>query len=1072
MKFLFAILLVPSAMMAAAGGADLRKPDWSNPEVIQVNTEEPHATLFSYRSRQSASRYNPSGSRNYRLLNGDWKFSWVAKPADRTVAFYTPHFDDSAWKTIPVPSNWQIEGYGTAIYSNVQYPFPKDEPNIPADDNPVGSYRRTFEIPDDWAGRQVFLTFDGVNSAFYLWINGEKAGYSQGSRTPAEFDVTEFLQPGTNHIAVEVYRWCDGSYLEDQDFWRLSGIFRDVYLHARSASYLRDLRIVTDLDEDYTGADLLVDLEMAGQMEGAVELILENGEGETVFKADKKTAETLSFTKRLQDPRKWTNESPYLYMLYVVSKDARGNILEVVPQRVGFREVEIKDNVFRINGVAVKLKGVNRHEHHPEFGQVVTRESMLRDIRLFKENNINAVRTAHYPNTPLFYDLCDEYGIWVVDEANIESHAYSSPYWYDYDPAQNPIANKPIWKAAHLNRVKRMAARDKNHPSVIMWSLGNEAGIGPNLDAAYALLKEQVPYRPIQYQGDYRKGLPATDIHSQMYSPPGWSSVNDVAWTGIVKPSLLCEYSHAMGNSNGNLKEYWDYIYATPTHIGGFVWDWMDQGLKKPVPGAYRHNIGTGPVKPFALAYGGWEEHEYHNDGNFCMNGLIAADWTVRPGLIALKKVYENVTCEMVSLEEGRLRIRNRHNFSNLKDRVTGRWALMRNGQGVASGVLGVLDIPPNKSAEIHVELPRISPVQGEEYCLDLTFHATAGVSPCVREGHELAYSQFLMGDLTLKPGPAKTGMGRPLSLEESGDKITIRGDNQLVVQISRESGLLESYALNGLMLFDEPVTLDFWRAMVDNERLLTRNGQLRDDWKTAMEGSLTRKFSARQSDSGSAVIEATIDLPKIDATVELRHIVFPNGVIEVAMDLELTPLVRVEGGNRPYSRFKPFVRPRRIGMEFLLPKTMQQMRWYGRGPHTTYIDRNDERIGRFAGTVDAQWVEYSRPQENSNKRDVRWVELTDDTGNGLRFQAVSEPMSVTAKNYGTGVMEAAEYSFEMERSDYLHVNIDHTQMGVGGVDSWNYGPLGAYLLTDDSYQYSYRIQPLVRSEFNDTNHQ
>jgi beta-galactosidase len=336
MKFLFAILLVPSAMMAAAGGADLRKPDWSNPEVIQVNTEEPHATLFSYRSRQSASRYNPSGSRNYRLLNGDWKFSWVAKPADRTVAFYTPHFDDSAWKTIPVPSNWQIEGYGTAIYSNVQYPFPKDEPNIPADDNPVGSYRRTFEIPDDWAGRQVFLTFDGVNSAFYLWINGEKAGYSQGSRTPAEFDVTEFLQPGTNHIAVEVYRWCDGSYLEDQDFWRLSGIFRDVYLHARSASYLRDLRIVTDLDEDYTGADLLVDLEMAGQMEGAVELILENGEGETVFKADKKTAETLSFTKRLQDPRKWTNESPYLYMLYVVSKDARGNILEVVPQRVGF----------------------------------------------------------------------------------------------------------------------------------------------------------------------------------------------------------------------------------------------------------------------------------------------------------------------------------------------------------------------------------------------------------------------------------------------------------------------------------------------------------------------------------------------------------------------------------------------------------------------------------------------------------------------------------------------------------------------------------------------------------------
>lgn len=1050
------VIFAPSTAFANDG-----TPDWSNPAVLQVNTVKPYATLFSHRSIESASAFDPGHSENYRLLNGDWKFHWAPKPADRPADFYREDYDVGSWDTIKVPSNWEIEGYGVAIYQNNGMPFGKNEPHIQAEDNPVGSYRRSFDLPRDWSSKNIFLTFDGVNSAFYLWVNGEKVGYSQGSRTPVTFNVTQYLRAGSNDLAVEVYRWCDGSYLEDQDFWRLSGIFRDVYLHARPKTFLRDIRIVTDLDENFIDAALRIDLDMSGVMEGSVEVLLKTAEGKTVYEQKKTTAERIALEQVIKNPLKWTAETPNLYTLYVITKDNRGKVLEVVPQRVGFREVDIVDNVFRINGVPVKLKGVNRHEHDPDTGQVVSRETIIHDITLWKENNINAVRTAHYPNVPLFYELCNEYGIYVMDEANIESHGYGTPYGYGYSTKNNPIANKPIWKESHLNRVERMAARDKNHPSIIMWSLGNEAGIGPNHDATYRLLKEKYPTRPVQYQGEMRRGLPATDIHSKMYGLPGWHSAQDVGATGVVKPSILCEYSHAMGNSNGNLEEYWDLIYAEPTYVGAFVWDWMDQGIRKPVPGAFQHNIGVGPVQSTVLTYGGWVKHKYRHMGNFCMNGLIAADHTPHPGLFAIKAIHQNVTVDAVDLFQGLIRINNRYDYSNLQDFVSGKWALKRNGEPVASGDVNDLDVGPHHSKEIVLDLPKVNPRVGDEYFLDLTFYAKAAYSPLVCEGYELAFTQLPMEHLSRAAETTLASDRDALQWTEDQSRIRFNGPEGFALEVDKTSGYITSYARGGKTLIDQPVKFNFWRVPVDNINAIRRH-KMSTDWREALKGARVTRFDLAHSEEGSAVIHVGMDLPHVESKAKLTYTIYSGGVVDIDAALSMPAL---RPGNNieqiPFLMYENYVRPRRIGMEFLLPPSMQNIEWYGRGPNPTYIDREFERVGLFSGTVDEQWVDYSRPQENGNKTGVRWVEITDGDGYGLKFSMLSAPLSLGARHYSQETMESSDYSFKMERSSHVHLHIDHIQMGVGGVNSWKLGVLDDYLLTDTDYQYRFRMTPL-----------
>jgi beta-galactosidase len=1012
--------------------------NWENLDLLQVNTMEPHVTLSPYPSLESAKTGDRNKSPLLKLLNGDWKFHWVAKPADRPMDFHKPNFDDSEWDRIPVPSNWEIEGYGTAIYTNSTYPFPKNPPFIPHEDNPVGNYRTSFNLPADWNDKAVHITFDGVSSAFYLWVNGKEVGYSQGSRTPTKFDLTPYLQAGKNQLAVAVYRWCDGSYLEDQDFWRLSGIFRDVYLQARSPQHIRDIHIVTDLDESYTDARLKVDVELAVESAAKVELLLVDKKNFKVANAERKfTGQPLSFDLPITNPAKWTNEEPNLYTLFLTLKDQNGDTLEVIPQPVGFREVEIKGNVFMVNGVPIKLKGVNRHEHHADAGQVVDRASMIRDIELWKANNINAVRTSHYPNSPLFYQLCDQYGIWVLDEANIESHGFGNG-------PQNQLANDPAWEAAHVNRVIRMVERDRNHPSIIIWSHGNEAGIGPNFDACYRAIKATDPTRPVHYEGDKRPGSPAADMYSKMYASETW--VGDEK-----KPSILCEYTHAMGNSNGNLHEYWhENIYQTPRHMGGFVWDWMDQGIRKPVPAEFQKNIGVGPVQDTAFAYGGWKAHNYHHDGNFCMNGLIAADWTERPGLHAIKYIYRNVHVTSNNPASGKFTLRNWYDYSNLQDIIDGEWILEKNGEAIATGPIIDLDIPPHGEKTIRIDLPKRSSDPGSEYSVNFSFRAKAAYSTLVEAGHELAYTQFMLPQTA--PASSATNTVPELNSRLDGDQLTVSGQD-FSVAFDLKAGRMLDYTHKGRTLIQSGPEMDLWRAYTDNDKAPIGKGRYSDAWRHSVRLQELIDINTEKLTEGAVRVQLAATLPNVNATYQLAYTVHGNG--EIAVDAQLDQR-KVPVGLR---------HPHRVGTEILIPSEFDQMTWYGRGPHATYVDRQFARISRYSGSVDEQWVEYSRPQANGNKSDVRWLRMSDASGNGLLITQVGEPLSVEAKHYSDATMEAAKYSFQLERSSHIHLNVDHTQLGVGGNTSWGATALPAYQLTEPVYQYSYRFRPIAAGE-------
>ena len=905
--------------------SQLSAEEWDDLKVIQVNAQQPHATMMSYPDRALALQGEQAQSPWFKSLNGNWKFNWSNNPATRPASFFQPKFDDSGWKTIPVPSNWQIHGYGTPIYTNVKYPYPCDPPNAPREYNPVGSYRTRFTLPAGWNGRRTLIHFAGVNSAFYLWINGKKVGYSQGSRTPAEFDITPYLQDGENLLAAEVYRWCDGSYIEDQDFWRLAGIFRDVYLWSRDEASIRDFEVNVDLDDHYRDATLSVNLDLAGAASGhQVQVELLDAAGKEVVN------KTVSYpkaqlTESISNPRKWSAESPNLYTLLLTLKDRQGKTLEVIPSRVGFREVEIKDSVFMINGVAVKLKGVNRHEHEPDTAQHTTLEGMRHDLEMFKRFNINAVRTCHYPNDPRFYDLCDQYGIYVMDEANIECHG------------QRKLSGMPAWVEPHLNRVRRMAERDKNHACVVIWSLGNESGHGAAPKAMQQWLHEHHPDRLIHCE--YDNG--AADMVSRMYAAPGWLD-------GGNRPSVLCEYSHAMGNSNGNLKEYWtDHIYKEPKHMGGFVWDWADQGIRVPVPDEFKEKIGVGPVKETFFAYGGWWENaeKRHNDGNFCMNGLVSADRIPHPGLFAIKYVYRNIHVTPIDVAAGRFKVHNWFDHSNLKDMADGSWILIGNGNPVAAGSIPVLDVAPHGEAEFTLRLPKVEKVAGTEYLLTLSFTAKPSYSPLVPGGHELSWEQFVYAQAGPAPEPVDKG---GMKVADTAETVTVSGDG-FSLSFDKQKGLLTSYKADGQELIRRGFRPDFWRATTDNDRPSFK--KFADaKWQQDGESWAASAHSVKTLEDGAVRVAFESQLPGVHGTCKLSYTIHGNAGVDVAMGY--TPGAKGKG-------------PLRFGLEMLLPDDSEYVTYYGRGPHPTYADRKFERIGRFSTTVDGMWVDYSDPQEN-----------------------------------------------------------------------------------------------------------
>lgn len=1034
-----------------------QRPEWDDPAIVHVGTERPHATMMTYPSAELAIAGDRNASPWFQLLNGNWKFHGSLRPAERPMDFYRTDYSDANWGTMPVPASWQMHGFDIPIYTNIIYPWPQDAkgaPTPPYDFNPVGSYRLQFTVPQAWAGRRVVIHFDGVDSAFYAWLNGHKLGYHEDSRTPAEFDLTPYLQPaGSNLLAVEVYRFGDGAFLEDQDMWRMSGIFRDVYLWSTAPQHVRDFEVHTDLDAQYRDSQFAVKASIANAAAArrvVVTARLLDAEGAAIGQPITKTVELpasgevqADLAADIKNPHKWTAETPYLYKLLLTLEDTSGNTIEVIPTNIGFRKVEIKGGRFLVNGKPVLIKGVNRHEHDENTAKYVPLETMVRDIRLMKQFNINAVRTSHYPNDPAWYDLTDRYGLYVLDEANLECHHYGT------NP-QNRLTNDPAWEAAYLDRQQSMVERDKNHPSVVIWSLGNESGDGPNAAAVYQWTRHRDPSRPFHYEGTTSHGGSNADINSFMYPTP-----NDVKKHAAERPDMpliLCEYEHAMGNSSGGLKEYWDIFYSGTNAQGAFVWDWVDQGIRLQVPAEYRANTS----KPDFLAYGGWweDKNAIRNDNDFNNNGLIAADRTPHPGLWALKYVYRNLHVTAVDLQSGKVRVKNWFFFTNAQDVAEGLWEVKAGTRTIAGGRFQNLDIAPGGEKDYQLALPQIQPEAGVEYFLNVSFVQKQDTLWAAR-GHEIAWDQFLLP--ASAPASSFAAARAPkLQTAETAGSITLTGP-EFSLRFDRKSGLIESYQFRGVNLLERGPRPDFWRAPTNNDR---------GAWKVFHDRAAKDKSLdiTVWKDAGPLWQVRDVRVEKLNdmsARVTVSAAVNTTAAYSIAYTIYGSGDVIVECSYKPGGENLAMMP--RFGTELLAAPGLENLTWYGRGPKETMQDRNFERVGVYRTSVDEDWVEYMRPQENGNKVDVRWIALTNAQGVGL-MAVGAEPLSAEARHYSKEEIERSAYTFQMVRQPEIYLNIDMKQMGAGGIDSWSPKayPMEPYRIPSGvERKYRYRLTPI-----------
>ncbi|MBI4891265.1 MAG: DUF4981 domain-containing protein [Acidobacteria bacterium] len=1040
---LCALLTLVTACLAAD------KPEWDNPSIITVGVEKPHATMMIYPSAALARTGARDQSPWFQSLNGTWKFQGVLRPADRPLDFFRTDYDDSAWRTMPVPASWQMHGFDIPIYTNIIYPFPQDRskmPTPPYDWNPVGSYRRTFTLPPAWKGRTVYLHFAGVDSCFYVWVNGVRVGYNEDSRTPAEFNITPHLKPGVNTLAVQVYRFGDGAYLEDQDMWRMSGIYRDVYLWSTAHTHVRDYEVLTDLDAAYKDATLTVKAEVLNPVNCTLSLELLDAAGAAAGKASAPCAANVTLNLAVVNAKKWTAETPYLYRALLSVKDSAGAAVEVIPQNVGFRKVEIKSGRVHVNGQPILIKGTNRHEHSHETAKVVDRTLMIRDIELMKRYNINAVRTSHYPNQPEWYELCDKYGLFVMDEANIEVHHYGN------GKSDNLLTNSPDWTAAYLDRVQRMVERDKNHPSVIFWSMGNESGEGLNAKLTSEWARRRDPGRPWHYEGSTANGGANADINSFMYPTP--ERVKNEAARHPAMPLILCEYTHAMGNSNGGLQEYWDIFYSGTNAQGAFVWDWVDQGIKLPVPPEYRANSKSDTF----LAYGGWWEDKtgIRNDNNFNNNGLVSADRKPHPGLSAIKYVYRYLHGAPVDLAAGRIRVKNWYHFTNPKDSIAATWTVKAGGSVLASGPLPALDIEPGAEKEFTLPLPKLQPQPGVEYWLDLSFKLKAA-APWAPAGHEVSWEQWQLP--VSAPAPAADFTKAPaLAVSEAGGMMNIKGAN-FSLSIGKQDGAITSYVYKGTKLIERGPRPDFWRPVSDNDTGAWKSMRGAAENNPAINIRLWREAAPRMD--VTAVKVENLGEKQVKVTVQAGLYAMGGASVTYSYLIESTGDIIVETSYQPGSE-KRAMMPR-FGTELVAAPGLENIAWYGRGPVETHIDRQFERVGVYRSTIDKEWVDYSKPQENGNKTDVRWVALTNAAGVGLL--AVGEPaLGVSARHYSKDDIERAGYTFQMKPHPQVYLNLDWKQMGAGGIDSWsrNALPMAPYRIQSDQPRtYRYRLAPI-----------
>lgn len=1021
--------------------------EWENPEKVEWNKEAPHADIDIFDSAAEALAF----SNSYRSvdetdnpwkisLNGKWKFTFAPSVGEAPDDFYSESVDDSQWGSINVPSNWEMEGYGKPIYTNIIYPWTPNPPYIDVA-IPVGSYRTRFRKPEGWGDREIMLAFGSISGYARIYLNGRQIGMTKASKTPAEFNVTPYLKDGDNLLAVQVYKWHDGSYMEDQDFWRLAGIERDVTLQALPKLTIWDYYLHPDLSSNYRNGEMNASVDLRAfdgntTKSGSVTFELFDGEGRKVLgstrRFDMKGKDaTVSFSGKVAGVKKWSAETPYLYDCVMTLRDAKGKTIGVTACKTGFRKVEIKDAKLHVNGVPVYVKGVNRHEHNDTLGHVPTPEIMMHDLALMKQLNINAIRLSHYPNHPLFYRLCDKYGFYLVDEANIETHGMGSvPYFQDTVP--HPAYRKD-WEAAHIDRISRMVRRDKSHVSIIGWSLGNECGNGKVFHDQYRALKEYDPSRFVQFEQAWEDAN--TDVVCHMY--PNYGRIKAYRNSGKQRPFIMCEYAHGQGNGNGNLQDLWDLIYDSPNLQGGFIWDWMEQGFKmKPTPDEDR------TYWMYAFKRGSHTMPVY--DCESACDGIIAADGSPKPQAWEVKKVYQYIQFSPVDLDNGMIAVKNRHDFTNL-DRYDFKWEIVKDGVPVASDTFGV-SLAPRRERQVKLTLPERDGTS--EYFLNIYAYAK-GADPLVPAGYEVAREQlaFEGGDYFKKTEVAADGK---LVWNNDGKKVTF-SSGDISGEIDLTKGLLTDYRIAGVTPFKKwsaPTPL-FWRAPTDNDygnkMTLTSNV-----WRAAHANTKVVRSAVGEETAEGLPVSVTLNLKDIDVDYTIDYLIRKDGAVRVtaSMDMKDRDLPELP----------------RFGMNMILTKEFDNLHYYGRGPEENYIDRNTSTfVGKYEGKVKDQFYPYIRPQETGNKTDVRWLTLLNDDGMGLMVKGM-QPLGFSALHYpvedlDAGITKKMLHTVDIIPRAEVFLNVDLAQRGLGGDNSWGERPYRQYRLLDKKYSYSYEIK-------------
>ena len=1012
--------------------------EWQDPEINAVNRAPMHTDFFAYESTELAAKGMKELSGNFMSLNGNWKFNWVRDADQRPTDFFRVGYNDKGWNDMPVPGLWELNGYGDPVYLNVGYAwrgwFKNDPPHVPVEQNHVGSYRRTVDIPAAWAGRQIVAHFGSVTSNIYLWVNGRYVGYSEDSKLEAEFDLTPYVKPGRNLIAFQVFRWCDGTYLEDQDFFRLSGVGRDCYLYARDKRQITDIQVDAAPSANYTAGTVAVKAFFPRQARGcSVELALTDAQGRSV--ASQQLRVTKDEERCTLDAGKvalWSAETPVLYGLTATLRAPAGEVIEVIPLRIGFRDVKIEGGQLLVNGRPVLIKGANRHEMDPDYGYYVSEGRMLEDIRIMKENNINAVRTCHYPDDARWYSLCDQYGLYVVAEANIESHGMGY--------GEKTLAKNPLYAKAHLERNERNVQRSINHPSVIIWSLGNEAGDGPNFDACYDWIKAYDPSRPIHHErAVYSPGSRNTDIICPMYW--GYERCEKYLAENPAKPLIQCEYAHAMGNSMGGFREYWELIRREPKYQGGFIWDFVDQSL---------HKKGRNGVTVYG--YGGdWNPYD-PSDQNFCDNGLIGPDRIPNPHMEEVRYYYQSVWTSWAGDAGNTVEVLNENFFRGLENYDL-HWEVLCDGTPLRRGVVDGLKAAPQQRVRITLPYdPATLPAAGE-LLLDVAYKlkTAEGILPA---GHTAARAQLPIREYVFTAPAAKSAAeGESLFVADNHKDFLIVAGNGLRLDFSRKTGFITRYEVRGLDFLADGSTLrpNFWRAPTDNDF----GAGLQHKMAVWKQPEMKLKTLTHAEADGIVTVKAGYEMPGVQATLEIEYAVDNTGAVTIAQSLHATPGAEVPDMFR-------------FGMRFEMPEAFDRLQYYGRGPGENYADRKSSAfVGLYRQSVDEQFHPYIRPQETGTKSDLRWWHLADIGGRGLTVTS-DAPFSASALHYpqeslDEGPAKRQGHSPEVEKQKNVSVCLDKVQYGLACVNSWGALPLPEYRIPYADYTFRLKIAPATR---------